>query len=396
MFARHKPYPRCVLKEAWTHLSVHTEGIWRVANSAGTIPHPKATSDALTLSAHCGIIPHMTTFTRPTEQYTVSCPNRCSGKVVKIGFQAGKQRYRCRACNKDFREPDAFQQGRRFPIQQVGTALQAYFDGLSYRETARNIGRTFNTKTPDEASVFRWIQGYTRGANEVLKNHKVPTGREWVADELQVNVGGKPYWLWNVQDRNSRYLLSTHLTPKRDARAAEIVMRKAQSVAANTPKVIRTDKLPSYIPAIKKVFDGKTKHLQSQGLAAEINNNLSERMQGSIRERDKVLRAMKSREAGQNYLDGWAIDYNLFRPHLGLRDRTPAQAAGMVVPFTSWQDVAQKVTPILQPVREGWQTQDEHILADKGFQVMDVAQAQEASIKKKRSDTGFKVSGRRF
>ena len=181
------------------------------------------------------------------------------------------------------------------------------------------------------------------------------------------------------------------LTPKRDARAAEIVMRKAKAVAANPPVVIRSDKLPSYIPAIKKVFDDKTKHLQSEGLAADVNNNLSERMQGSIRERDKVLRAMKSRESGQNYLDGWSIDYNLFRPHLGLGERTPAQAPGMVVPFTSWQDVAQKVTPIVKPNREEWQTRDEHINADRSFQVMDVAQTQEAAINKKGSSTGFRV-----
>ena len=165
-----------------------------------------------------------------------------------------------------------------------------------------------------------------------MRKHKVPTGREWVADELQLNVGGKPCWLWNVQDRRSRYLLATRLTPKRDARAAEMVMRKAQAQAANAPEVIRTDKLTSYTPAIKKLFP-KTQHLQSDRLRAEVNNNLSERMQGIIRERDKVLRAMKSRETGQNYLDGWTVDYNVCRPHFGLDGKTPAQAAGMVVPF---------------------------------------------------------------
>ena len=223
-----------------------------------------------------------------------------------------------------------------------------------------------------------------------MRKHKVPTGREWVADELQVNLGGKPYWLWNVQDRRSRYLLATHLTPKRDARAAEIVMRKAQSVAANAPRVIRTDKLTSYTPAIKKLFP-KTQHLQSEGLTAEINNNLSERMQGIIRERDKVLRAMKSRETGQNYLDGWTVDYNVFRPHMGVGEKTPAQAAGMVVPFKDWRDVAQKVKPIATPTRPDWQTQDEHISADKDFRTMDIGTAKEATATRKRSSAGFRV-----
>ena len=337
----------------------------------------------------------MTTFTRPVEEYTVSCPNNDGGKIVKIGFQAGKQRYRCKTCKKDFREPDAFQQSRKFPIQQVGAALQGYFDGQSYREAARGIGRAFDVEPPDESNVFRWVQGYARGAADEMRKRKIPTGAEWVADEMQVNLRGKPHWLWNVQDRRSRYLLATHLTPRRDARAAEIVMRKAIDQAANTPKVIRTDKLTSYAPAIKKLFP-KTEHLRSEGLTAEINNNMSERMQGTIRERDKVLRAMKTRETGQNYLDGWTVDYNYFRPHMGIGDKTPAQAAGVVVPFKDWRDVAEKVRPITTPNRPDWQTQDERILADKDFRTMDIGTAREATDaadkRRKRRDAGFKVT----
>ncbi len=185
-------------------------------------------------------------------------------------------------------------------------------------------------------------------------------------------------------------MLATHLTPKRDARAAEIVMRKAQSQAANAPKVIRADKLTSYTPAIKKLFPN-TQHLHSEGLTAEINNNLSERMQGIIRERDKVLRAMKSRETGQNYLDGWQVDFNYLRPHMGVGEKTPAQAAGMVVPFKDWRDVAEKVEPIRTPNRPDWQTQDERILADKEFRKVDIGTAREATATRKRSNAGFRV-----
>ena len=335
----------------------------------------------------------MTTF-KQVQEYTVTCPNNDGGRIVRNGTQGGHQRYLCRKCGKNFRRPDAFQRSRHFPIQQVGVALQSYFDGSSYREAARSVGRAFRTDPPDEASVFRWVQGYARGAAEEMRGRKVPTGKEWVIDELQVKVGKNKYWLWNVLDRRSRYLLATHLTPKRDERAAEIVLRKAQAQAANAPEVIRTDKLKSYIPAIRKVFP-KTQHLQSEGLRAEVNNNLSERMQGIIRERDKVLRAMKSRETGQNYLDGWTVDYNWFRPHMGIGDRTPAQAAGMVVPFKDWRDVAEKVRPITTPNRPDWQTQDERILADKDFRTMDIDTAREATdtLRPKRGD--FRVrSGR--
>ena len=63
----------------------------------------------------------------------------------------------------------------------------------------------------------------------------------------------------------------------------------------------------------------------------------------------------------------------------------------MVVPFKDWRDVAEKVTPITTPNREEWQTQDEHIPADKDFRRMDIGTAQEATVTRKRSNAEFRV-----
>lgn len=81
-------------------------------------------------------------------------------------------------------------------------------------------------------------------------------------------------------------------------------------------------------------------HVVSKGIRAEINNNLSERLQGTIRDRDKTLRGLKSRETGQAYVDGLVTRYNYFRPHESLKGKRPAEAAGAGLPFTSWEDVA--------------------------------------------------------
>ena len=45
-----------------------------------------------------------------------------------------------------------------------------------------------------------------------MKDHKAKTGGRWVADEMQVDVGGKKVWLWNVMDAETRYILASHLT----------------------------------------------------------------------------------------------------------------------------------------------------------------------------------------
>ena len=51
-------------------------------------------------------------------------------------------------------------------------------------------------------------------------------------------------------------------------------------------------------------------------------------MQGSIREREKVLRALKKREENQ-VIDGFRIYYNFIRPHQALDGKTPPEMAGL-------------------------------------------------------------------
>ena len=91
---------------------------------------------------------------------------------------------------------------------------------------------------------------YTEHAKAVLEDHPAHTSGKWVADETQVKVGGESYWLWNIMDAGTRYVLAVHLSPNRDTRAAVAVMRKAMAAAA-PPESIRTDKLGSYNGAIK-------------------------------------------------------------------------------------------------------------------------------------------------
>lgn len=116
-------------------------------------------------------------------------------------------------------------------------------------------------------------------------------------------------------------------------------MRKALEASANRPKTIKTDKLRSYSAALKdKDFTG-VRHVQSDGIRAVNNNNLSERLQGTFRARTKTLRGMDSLETGQRYLDGWTLTYNLFREHESIGDQPPAHKAKMDVPYDEWADV---------------------------------------------------------
>ena len=58
---------------------------------------------------------------------------------------------------------------------------------------------------------------------------------------------------------------------------------------------------------------------------------------------------MYPRKRGQRYLDGWVIDYNLFREHESLDYKTPGEVAKVSVPFSEWEDVVEASSPDDRP-----------------------------------------------
>jgi len=92
-----------------------------------------------------------------------------------------------------------------------------------------------------------------------------------------------------------------------------------------------TDGLQSYIKAFKKEFytmrNPRTKHIRSAGMRSRENNNNVERLNGTVRERNKVMRGLKNPETP--ITDGFQIYYNFIRPHMSLDGQTPAEASGL-------------------------------------------------------------------
>ena len=279
----------------------------------------------------------MAKFTETTT-YTVNCPACGSDHVVKDGKQSGEQRYRCTPCQKRFRAGGKAE-GRRMDSDMVGSAIRDYYTGKSYKQIAEGLKEEYDLpKEPSKATIYEWVRDYTDKGLRQMAGHKAKTGGHWVADEMVVKVGGKKAYNWNVMDEDTRYILASHLSYRRDGHAARAAIRKAAQAAASPPKSITTDKWRAYIKPIKEILP-EAKHLQSEGLSAELNNNLSERLQGTFRDRIKTLRGMDSINTGQRYLDGWVLTYNHFREHESLRDKTPGSKAKVKPPFREWADV---------------------------------------------------------
>ena len=64
-------------------------------------------------------------------------------------------------------------------------------------------------------------------------------------------------------------------------------------------------------------------------MSGDQTNNRMERLNGEIRDREKVVRSLKKDDSA--ILDGYRIFHNYIRPHMALEEKTPAEVAGISV-----------------------------------------------------------------
>jgi hypothetical protein len=64
-------------------------------------------------------------------------------------------------------------------------------------------------------------------------------------------------------------------------------------------------------------------------LKGSVHNNKMERMNGEIRDREKTMRGLKTKDDA--ILQGYQLYHNYFRPHMALDGKTPSEACGITI-----------------------------------------------------------------
>jgi transposase-like protein len=263
------------------------------------------------------------------------CPSCGSYEVVRNGFRYNKsgkvQTYKCKRCGRRFCFDEGFAKMKSKP-EIITLALDLYMKGLSLRKVTDHLEQFFGVKV-HYSTVLRWIDKYTKLINAYVEDMKPELSDVWHVDEMMIKTGGKWSWLWNVMDRDTRFLLANLVTKTREVQDARRLFQEAKRMAKGKPDAIVTDGLPAYIKAFKKEFftlrKPRVKHIRMPRFIDRTSNNPLERMQGTIRERDKVMRGMKGEETAKILMDGLKNYYNFLRPHMGLENETPAKKANL-------------------------------------------------------------------
>jgi transposase-like protein len=145
-------------------------------------------------------------------------------------------------------------------------------------------------------------------------------------------------YVFALMDDETRYWIAQEVSDTKYKHDARRLFQLGKEVAGKNPKTLITDGLPSYHDAYKKEFwtmkkATRTEHIQHIRIQGDMNNNKMERLNGEIRDREKVMRGLKIKETP--ILRGYQLYHNYVRPHEALDGKTPSEACGVKVEGTN-------------------------------------------------------------
>jgi transposase-like protein len=258
-----------------------------------------------------------------------------SKRIVRNGLRHNKygdiQVFQCNSCGRDFTANFGFERMKHNP-HAVTTAMQLYFSGESLRNTSRSL-RMMGVEVSYQ-TVWNWIQKYTGLMEKYLDKITPQVSDTWRADELYVKIKGNMKYVFAMMDDETRFWIAQEVANTKDTHDARHLFQMARERAGKRPQILITDGLRSYRDAWLKEYRtnkqiDSTVHIRNITLAGSHNNNKMERLNGEIRDREKVTRNLKKDDTP--ILTGMQIFHNYVRPHMGLNGRTPADLAGIQV-----------------------------------------------------------------
>jgi putative transposase len=132
----------------------------------------------------------------------------------------------------------------RFPAEVISYAVWLYFRfPLSLRMVeemlaARGILVSHET-------VRQWSLKFGQSFANQIRRRLPASGDKWHLDEVAISIAGQKHWLWRAVDQHGT-VLDILVQSRRNAKAAKRLLRKLLKKQGTAPRVMITDKLPSY------------------------------------------------------------------------------------------------------------------------------------------------------
>jgi putative transposase len=194
----------------------------------------------------------------------------------------------------------------RFPAEIISHSVWLYYRfALSYRDVEELMAERGVTLSHE--AVRYWCRKFGQTYANALRRRQPRPGDKWHLDEVFLTMNGQRHYLWRAVDQDG-HVLDILVQRRRDKAAAKKFFRKLLPGLTYVPRVIITDKLPSYGAAKREILPG-VEHRQHRYL-----NNRAENSHQPTRQRERVMRRFKSAGHAQRFLSAHGPILSHVRP----------------------------------------------------------------------------------
>jgi putative transposase len=160
-------------------------------------------------------------------------------------------------------QPSPLYERHRFPGEVISHAVWLYYRfALSHGDVEEVLAER-GVRVSYEA-IRLWCRRFGPIFAGKLRRQRSRSADKWHLDEVQLKINGRKHWLWRAVDRDG-LVLDILVQARRNQQAAERFLRRVLAGEGRAPRVVVTDKLASYPPALKRVLP-QTEHRRHKGL----------------------------------------------------------------------------------------------------------------------------------
>lgn len=304
---------------------------------------------------------------------TMPCP-KCGGNMSIFKFLTDGYRLRCnnhhhkdkRHCNHKINVPFP---GKTFkiakdPIECIQAKLAvsfswnkmdfsnstvslvayfAVFRSLPSTEVSKIMKELFNISISHD-TVTRWTHKTALALHKnvgLLSVPKTRGRRRTLTDETVFWVRGQKRWVWMTKESRFDSEQSWFISPRRSTEYARSNFNIAFTASPCLKNIqALTDGLWSYGSALTDLgFDVDKRHKVYKGFFERPNNNRRERSWSTLKVKARRYRGFKSDLGLWSFVTLQVYLHNYFEPNQRLKGPTPAEAAGVKLPycFSRWK-----------------------------------------------------------
>jgi transposase-like protein len=267
----------------------------------------------------------------------VRCKFCGSFKIVRNGRKKQGQCWLCRSCGRGFMNKDSLP-GMWYKTQDIARVLTMFYSGVSLSEIKSTLFKEIDLD-PSYSTLYHWVFKFTRLAVESVNPDHPQVSRQWIVFGELLAIGGHKYWILDIVDIKTHFLIATLLTAHISCLEIDRLFNLAKSKTGVKPEMLFTDlplfhysdfKPPPHIQIISNLVASK--------YPLRTDKDVLDILSG-LKYRSFIIRRFKTTVSVNIILAGWSFSYNYLHKNPFLQSQTPSKMAQIQYRHLDWGEL---------------------------------------------------------